>query len=284
MRLPIALLAVLAAGLGPVSLVPAAAARPAPSVEIKDAAAQVTVIPEDRADIRVEFLVRNPRLPLKVKTVRERTIIEGGIAPKRIRSCRGAGPDAVVRVAGVGDLPLSALPQIVVHTPRDVDVSAGGAVFGVIGRARNAVLGAAGCGAWTVANVEGQLKVSLADAVGVRAGSAGRAKLRVAGAGGIAAGEVRGRLDVDVAGSGDVRVRSVDGPLGIHIAGSGGVKVNGGHASAMTASVAGSGGVMFGGAADSLEARIVGSGDVRARQVKGRVKKAVMGSGAVRVG
>jgi hypothetical protein len=279
MRLPIALLAGLAAGLGAT----AALAAP-PAVEIKDAVAQVTVIPEDRSDIRVEILTQNRRLPLKVKAGRARTIVDGGVPAARIRSCTGADGGAVVRVAGVGEVPLKEAPQIVVHAPRDVDVSSGGAVFGAIGRARTATLGNAGCGDWTVANVEQQLRVSLAGSGGARTGSAGQAKLRVTGSGGIATGEVRGRLDVDVAGSGDVHVRSVAGPLDVHIAGSGGVTVDGGRASAMTASVAGSGDIVFGGVADSLDARIVGSGDVRAHEVRGKVKKAVMGSGAVRIG
>jgi hypothetical protein len=279
MRLPIALLAGLAAGLA------AGAAQAAPpAVEIKDAVARVTVIPENRSDVRIEILAQNRRLPLKVKTTRTRTVVDGGVTPSRIRSCTGEGETAVVRVAGVGDVPLKDAPQIIVHAPRDVDVSSGGAVFGVIGRARSATLGNAGCGDWTVANVEQQLRVSLAGSGDARTGAAGQAKLRVAGSGGISTAAVRGRLDVDVAGSGDVRVRSVAGPLDVHIAGSGGVTVEAGQASAMTASVAGSGDIVFGGVADSLDARIVGSGDVRARQVRGKVKKAVMGSGAVRIG
>ncbi len=277
MRLPIALLAGIAGLTGAVQATP-------PALEIKDAVAQVTVMSEDRPDIRIEIVTHNPRLALKVKAGRARTVIDGRIAPARIRGCRGSGDAVVVSVAGLGDVPLRDMPQIVVHAPRDLDVSAGGAVYGSIGRARSVNLGNAGCGDWTVANVEQQLRVSLAGSGDARTGSASQAKLRVAGSGGISAAEVRGRLDVDVAGSGDVRVKSVAGPLDVHIAGSGDVTVDGGHATAMTTSVAGSGDIVFGGAADSLEARIVGSGDVRAHQVLGPVKKSVMGSGKVRIG
>jgi hypothetical protein len=279
MSLPIALLAGLAVGLGP-------AAKPAapPAVEIKDAVAQVTVIPEDRSDILVEFLTQDRRLPLKVKAGRTHTVVDGGIGPSRIRSCSGVGEGAVVRVAGVGDVAYRELPRLVIHTPRDVDVSAGGAVFGAIGRSRSASLGAAGCGDWVIGNVEQKLRVNLAGSGGARTGSAGEAKLRVAGSGGISTADVRGRLDVDVAGAGDVRVKSVAGALDVHVAGSGDVTVDGGRASPMTASVAGSGDIVFKGVADTLDARIVGSGDVRAREVRGRIKKSVMGSGAVRIG
>lgn len=261
-----------------------AQAAPSPAVEIKDAVAQVTVIPEDRADVRIEIVSRNPRLPLKIRQARNRTVIDGGLNGTKIRGCRGSGDNVVVRVAGVGDIAFKDMPRIVIHAPRDVDASAGGAVFGSVGRARNVTLGNAGCGDWTVANVEQHLKINLAGSGDARAGGAGQASLRVAGTGGIAAAEVRGRLDVDVAGAGNVRVKSMAGPLDVHVAGAGDVLVQDGQASTMTVSVAGSGNVVFGGVAGTLTARIAGSGDVRARQVRGQVRKTVMGSGAVRIG
>lgn len=266
-------------------LVPPAHGAPAtPAFEIKDAVAQVTIIPENRPDLRVEVISQNRRLPLKVRQLRNRTVIDGGLGGSKIRGCRGAGADVVVRVAGLGDIPLRDMPHIIVHAPRDVDASAGGAVFGSVDRARNVTLGNAGCGDWIVANVEQHLKINLAGSGDARAGTAGLATLRVAGAGDIATADVRGRLDVDVAGSGNVRVKSMAGPLDVHVAGAGDVTIQDGRASAMTVSLAGSGNVVFGGVADTLTARIAGSGDVRARQVRGQVRKTVMGSGAVRIG
>jgi hypothetical protein len=277
MRAPIAVLA------GTAVLAAASQAVAAASVEIKDAVAQVTVIPEDRADVHVVVVRRNARLPIKVR-VSGRTVIDGGLNPSRIHSCRGSGADAVASVAGLGDVPLKAMPQIVVRTPRDVEVTAGGAVYGAIGRAASVTLGNAGCGDWTLANVEGALKVSLAGTGDARAGSAGSARLRVAGSGDIAAGDVRGAVEVDLAGSGDVTVRSVAGPLDVRMAGSGDVTVEGGHATRMIARLAGSGTVVFKGVADSLQARVAGSGDVLASQVRGPVRKSVIGSGSVVVG
>jgi hypothetical protein len=277
MRLPIAL--VMSAAIAG----PAGAAPPTAAIEIKDAVAQVTVISEDRPDIRVEIVTQNRALPLKVKQMRSRTVIDGGVDGKKIRNCRGVGEDVVVRVAGVGDVALRDMPHIVVHAPRDVDVSAGGAVYGVVGRARNLTLGAAGCGDWTLANVEQRLRVNLAGSGDARAGSAGQAQLRVAGSGDVATADIRGGLDVDMAGSGNVRVKSMSGPLGVHMAGSGDVLVSDGRASAMTVSMAGSGNVVFGGVAETLTARIAGSGDVRARQVRGQVRKTVVGSGTVKI-
>ena len=255
----------------------------AAGVEIKDAVAQVTVVPEDRADVQVVVLAGDPRLPLRVKSGR-RTVIDGDLKASRIRGCGREGGEVAVQVAGLGEIPLRRAPRIVIRTPRTVEVTVGGAVFGSIGRAVRVTLGNAGCGDWTVANVDRELKVSVAGSGDVRAAAAGAARLRVAGPGDISVGPVRGRVDVDVAGSGDVLVGSVAGPLDVNVAGSGGVTIAAGRAAAMKVTVAGSGNVEFRGVADSLEARIAGSGDVRARRVRGPVKKAVMGAGRVIVG
>lgn len=276
MRTHIALLAA-AAALG------AAGAAQAASVEIKDAVARVTVIPENRSDIKVEIVRSNGQLPIQVRTLGGRTIIDGDL-DRRIRSCRGSDGKAVVTVRGVGDVGWDEMPQIIIHTPRNVDLEAEGAVFGSVGRSASLELGNAGCGDWTIANVQGEARIGQAGSGDTRMGSAGHAKIRIAGSGDVATAEIRGGLDVNIAGSGSVMVRSVAGPLDVSIAGSGDVVVGGGRATTMSVSVAGSGDVDFRGSADTLKARIMGSGDVRAREVKGEVSKTMMGSGSVRVG
>jgi len=260
-----------------------AGAAVAAPVEVKDAVARVTVIPENRSDVKVEIVSANPRLPLEVRTFAGQTIVDGRLG-HRIRDCRGRSEGVVVKVRDVGEIAWHEMPQIVIHTPRDVDVDAGGAVWGSVGRSASLKLGNAGCGDWTVANVEGAMRISQAGSGDTHAGSAGTAKIRVAGSGDTIVGDVRGGLDVDIAGSGDVTAASVAGPLDVHIAGSGDVKIAGGHATTMSVGVAGSGNVNFGGVADSLRARIAGSGDVRAKQVTGNVSKTVMGSGSVTIG
>lgn len=260
-----------------------AGAANAASVEIKDAVARVTVVPENRADVKVEFLTTNPRLPLQVRSFGGRTIVDGDLG-RRIRNCRGSGQNVRVEVRGVGEIPWRDMPQVVIRTPRDAQVEAGGAVFGSVGRSDALQLGNAGCGDWTVANVEGRLKLSQAGSGNTRTGAAGEARIRVAGSGDVWTAEIRGPLDVDIAGSGNVSVASLSGPLEVKVAGSGDVKVAGGHATTMSVAIAGSGDVDFGGVADSLKARIAGSGDVRAREVRGPISKAIMGSGGVIVG
>lgn len=260
-----------------------AGAAQAASVEVKDAVARVTVIPENRSDVKVEFLSVNPALPLRVSTFAGRTIVDGGLG-RRIRNCRGSGDNVRIEVRGVGEVGWRDIPQVVIRTPREANVSTGGAVFGAVGRSSELQLANAGCGDWTVANVEGRLRLSQAGSGDARVGSSGEAHLRLAGSGDVSTAEVRGPLQVEIAGSGDVSVASVAGPLDIHTAGSGDVRVHGGHAADMRVMIAGSGDVNFDGVADSLKARIAGSGDVHVRQVKGPISKTVMGSGGVSVG
>jgi len=268
------------AGLG---LALAAGAAHAASVEIKDAVARVTVIPEARSDVKVEFLTTNPNLPLQVRTRGSEVIIDGDL-DRKIRNCENHDGRISVRVAGVGNVRYEDIPQIVIRTPKDVDIEAGGAVFGAVGKSASLTLSNAGCGDWTAANVTGRLKLNQAGSGDSRVGSSGQASLRVAGSGDVQTQEVRGALEVDIAGSGDIWAASVDGPLEVKVAGSGDVKVAGGQASTMTVSVAGSGGVDFGGVAQTLKARIAGSGDVRVKAVKGEVSKSIMGSGSVTIG
>jgi hypothetical protein len=261
----------------------AAGAASAASVEVKDAVARVTVIPENREDVKVEFLSTNPRLPLQIRSFGGKTIVDGDMG-RRIRECHGRNESVRVDVRGVGAVAWRDMPQVVIRTPRDAHIEAGGAVFGSVGRSASLELGNAGCGDWTVANVDGRLRLSQAGSGDTRTGSAGEAKIHVAGSGDVWSADVRGPLSVEIAGSGNVSVGSVSGPLDVHVAGSGDVKVAGGHATTMNVAIAGSGDVDFGGVADSLKARIAGSGDVHARAVRGPISKAVMGSGGVTVG
>jgi hypothetical protein len=260
-----------------------AGAAQAASVEIKDAVARVVVIPEARDDIKVEFLTTNPSLPLKVRTQGDRVIVDGDL-DRKIRSCHTEGGRISVRVAGLGDIAYADMPQVVIRTPRDVHLGAGGAVFGSVGKSAALELSNAGCGDWTVGNVQGRMKLSQAGSGNTRAGTAGEAALRVAGSGDVFIRDIAGGLDIDVAGSGDVSATAVSGPLDVKIAGSGDVNIGGGKVTAMIVSVAGSGDVDFRGEAASLKAHIAGSGDVRAKSVTGSVTKAVMGSGSVSIG
>lgn len=261
----------------------AAGGAQAASVEIRDAVARVVVSPESRADVVVEVLTRNGRLPLEVRQAGDRVVVDGGLS-RRIMSCSSRGGRTRVHVRGVGEVAYADMPQILIRTPRQVEVAADGAVFGEVGRAASVDLSNAGCGDWLLANVAGRMSIRQVGSGDTRAGAAGEADLQVAGSGDIVTRAIDGRLAIKVAGSGDVLVERVTGPMSVQVAGSGDVKVLSGQASAMDVTIAGSGDVDFGGDAASLSAKVMGSGDVRARAVRGQVTKTVMGSGDVIVG
>ena len=260
-----------------------AAASAAPRFEIRNAAARVVVIPEARSDVKVEVARTNAALPLTVRVIGDRTVVDGGLR-RRIRGCSTVAGRTFVRIHGLQMVSYDSLPQIVVRTPMDAHVAAGSAVFGSIGRAQALELSNAGCGDWTVANVQGELRINTAGSGDTKAGDAGSLVVRSAGSGDVLVRQVSGPVTVDTAGSGDVVADSVNGPLKAEIAGSGDVRVRDGRASDMTVRIAGSGDVRFGGTAGDVNAQIAGSGDVTVGRVTGQVKKAVIGSGEVRVG
>lgn len=300
--------AVLIFGVASAALLAAGAAHAAtPSVEIKDAVARVTVVPQARADVKVVVARANGQLPLTIRIEGDKTIVDGDLGRPfsggRITNCRSVNGKVSVTVRGLGDVAWADMPEITVYTPMDSRVGGGGAVFGSVGRSDSLDLSSAGCGDWTVANVGGDLKVSIAGSGDLKAGGAGSARINVAGSGDADLKSVRGDLSVNIAGSGDVSsgpvggglmvstvgsgdtdVASVGGAVNINIAGSGDTLIRGGKAGAVSVKIAGSGDVLFGGEADSLSARVAGSGDVRVAKVSGAVTKSVAGSGDVVIG
>src|SRR5215469_16886996 len=126
MRLSIAVIA----GLGALS---AGAAAAAPSIEIRDAVARVTVIPEDRSDVKVEMLTTNRDLPLQVRQSGSGVTIDGGLY-HRIRDCHARGENPTVWVRGVGRVDYKDMPQVVIHAPKAVSLETNGAIVGSVGR------------------------------------------------------------------------------------------------------------------------------------------------------
>ncbi len=249
---------------------------------IRDAAARVVVVPQDRSDIQIEVTQPASSLPrLTQRREGDRLILDGGLG--RNVNCRG-GRDRPTEVSGrFGTVSIDQAPRIIARVPRNVRVSGGPAVFGDIGRSASVELNAAGCGDWTVANTSGGLDVNSAGSGEVRAGSAASAEVNIGGSGTVRMQAVSGPLTAAIGGSGDVHAASVNGPVRTRIAGSGDVRVNGGQASELRVDIAGSGDVRFAGRAERVEANIVGSGDVRVLQA-GSVSRRVMGSGNVVVG
>lgn len=274
----------LALALGLLAAIGAAGgAQAAPTLKIQHAAARVVIIPEARADVAVEILKANPRLPLRVSRFGENVTVEGDIG-HRMHSCQTVLGHRSVLVWGRGRIVYEDMPQLVVHVPMDVRISAGDAVFGSIGRSDSLDLSNKGCGDWTIANVQGHMRLSEAGSGDAHAGGAQSADIMIAGSGDVVVRDIRAGLVAVSTGSGEITAASVDGPFSVRIAGSGDIKANGGQVTDLNAQVAGSGDVRFGGVARSLTASVAGSGDVNVAEVTGPVSKRVFGSGEVTVG
>jgi hypothetical protein len=259
-----------------------AGAAQAASVEIRDAVVRVTVIPEARSDVRVEVTSPNSKLPLAIRTEGDRTIVDGGLE-HRIRSCNGSGEKRSVRLRGLGAVGWNETPQIVIRTPRDVKLSADGAVSGQIGRSGNVDLANSGCSSWTVADAAGDVAIRASGAGSVRMGQAQRLTVRLSGAGAVHATHVHRGLDAELSGTGGVSVDELDGAMTADVSGVGKVKVDGGRASSLRARVSGVGGVDFDGVVGDLDASISGFGGVRVKSVTGAVRKSVSGIGKVTI-
>jgi hypothetical protein len=274
-------------------------AQDGPEVEIRHAVARVAVIVEDRTDVAVEVEQGSSGLPaIQISRVGHEVRIDGGLRRRSflnrsdgIRNCR-SGPDnaarpgegASVEVRDHGRINISDAPLIVIRTPRQVDVSAGGAVFGSVGRGAASVhLGNAGCGSWNVANTEGPVSLSIAGSGDISAGTSTSLDVSIAGSGSARAGATRD-LDVSIAGSGDVTVARIEGPMGVSIAGSGDVVVRDGTSPDVDISIAGSGDVNFGGVAVDVDVSILGAGDVTIVRATGAVSRSIAGSGDLRIG
>jgi hypothetical protein len=258
------------------------AATAAPSIEISQAAARVTVIPEARGDIAV-FVVRpNPRLPLAVSRAGDHWIVRGNVG--HMVNCGGWGGRPSVSVWLRGRFSYEDLPQVVVRTPLDARVSAGEAVFGAVGRSRSVDLDSHGCGDWTVGDVAGPMRLNVAGSGDVRTGALGSAQMHASGSGNIATQAIRGGLQASVSGSSDINAAAVYGPLDVHVGGSGDVRIPAGRVTTMNVAIAGSGDVRFGGVAGALNADVAGSGDVSVGAVTGPVIRHVAGSGDLRIG
>lgn len=259
-----------------------AGAANAASVEVRDAVARVTVIPEDRRDIKIEVLNPNPRLPLQVSTEGDRTVVDGGLH-RQIYDCHGSGEKSKVRVRQVGVIDWAERPQIVVHAPRDVAVSTNGAVAGEIGRAASLDLDNSGCSSWTIADIGGDVTIHESGAGSIRMGQADRLNVHLSGAGNLHATRIRKGLDAQLSGAGGVKIDDFTGEFEAQVSGVGKVQVAAGRASRVRAQVSGVGGVEFDGAADSLDASISGMGGIRVKSVTGPVRKSVSGIGKVTV-
>ena len=307
-------------GLAATAVLAAGPALADPNLQIKDAALRVVVVPENRADVVVDVYRPNSDLPLHVTKLGDDVVIDGGLTGF-LTTCHGSGAGLHAFIFGKGDFAVSQFPQVLVHTPMNVRVSAGGIVQGSIAHGKDVSLRHGGCGDWTVANASGELQADVAGVGDIRAGTAhsadltlsgtghisavavdaqltarvsgsgdigvqtaGAADLTITGSGSIKTGPIAGGLSAVISGAGSLNVASLNGPFTAHVSGVGSVDAPAGHATSLTANVSGSGSVKFGGVADSVDANVSGVGSVDVAKVTGPVNQHVSGVGSVHIG
>lgn len=269
-------------------------------LQIKHAAAHVTIVPEDRQDFLVEIDNSAGRAPMPTVSSDEGRLVIDGQLRGRVGSCRdGGGAD----LDGYGDLALADLPRITIRAPMSVDLELSGASTTEVGASQALTLDFSGCGTASFADVAGDVDIDLAGSGDIRGGAANALTADVAGSGTLVVGAIATDADINLAGSGEVTIASLTGALSTDGAGSGSVTVQGGAVTNAKIDLAGSGDVVIAapvqdlsvsimgsgdvdvqGDVGDLDADIAGSGSVSARAVTGSSQREIMGSGEVRIG
>lgn len=256
----------------------------ASEVQLRDIAAIVRVIPENRTDVAVGIITPGTLPALDYRVSRRRLVINGRLN-RQIRNCRVLdGNQFEVTTARQGRVSGEALPVLELRVPQNAVISAGGAVRLHVAAAQSARIRLDGCGDADIERVEDEIELSVSGSQDVRLYEAGEATVTIAGSGDVVLGAVHDGLTVSVAGSGDVTAARVDGPTSIAVQGSGDVTIRDGRATTLSVVVAGGGDITHGGSAQSLDAVILGGGDVRVRHVDGEINRRVLGGGDVVVG
>jgi hypothetical protein len=253
------------------------------NVEIRNSAAILFVVPEDRTDADVR-VAGGERLPAPtVRMEGDRVLIDGGL---RVQGCGGwfqTGPRSSVRVAGYGLVAPDHLQRITMHVPRTLNLSVGGGVHSTIGASQGGRVELNGCGASEIADVQGALDLTLNGSGDVRLGAvSGTLRAALNGSGDVAGGRVGSDANLSLAGSGDLGVGDVGGALSARVVGSGDVRA--GAVAGAQLQLRGSGDVSVGDVRGPLSATLDGSGDIAVRSAQSpNVDLRLSSSGDVRV-
>jgi len=268
----------------PEALVTAAAGHTAQTfaaqgVDIRHAAARVTLTPEDRTDIAVE--VTNPgHAPMPAIALEGTTVVVDGHLRGRVSNCRD---DGGARLEGYGDFALADLPQIVIHAPKAVVLAASGDVTTAIGASQSLDATFTGCGGNEIGDVAGPLHLKLIGAGHAHTGAAQGLNLELAGASGVTVGAVTDHADIQSGGAGNITLASLTGSLNAQGGGVGELNINGGQITEAHVEIAGVGNTKINAPVQSLNAVIMGVGNVEVNAPVHDLDAQIMGPGAVRV-
>lgn len=261
------------------ALTAAAGAQAHTEVSLKNIAARVVVIPENRTDVDLKVVYGNAKVPVIMVHTDRNTLVADGKLGNHSLSCKSDG----AMIPNLGFVAINDLPTIYIRTPLDAKVAAGGATWGQVRAAQTLELGEGGCGKWITGDVSGKAEINIGGSGDVVSGRLGDAEVNIGGSGDFTAVSAHA-LEANIGGNGHVALGSVDGEVSVNIGGSGDVKVDGGRSSALDVTIAGSGNIVHNGTVNDLQVTIVGSGDVRVHQVTGNISRTIMGSGKVIVG
>lgn len=269
-------------------------------LRIRGAAANITIVPEDRSDFLIAIDNSAGMAPMPLVSVTGNQVLIDGQLRNRVQDCEA---DGGAELRGYGTLTREQLPTITIRAPRDLIVDRAGAGHTEIGATNSLDLDFSGCGSAALGDVTGDLDIDFAGSGQIRAGAARSVSADIAGSGELMLTTVSAGADFDLAGSGTVTIASLTGDLSADAAGSGNVTVQGGSVGeanidmagsgevqidapvqTLIVSMVGSGDVEVTGVVGDLEAEIAGSGNVTARQVTGNVRQEVFGPGEVTIG
>lgn len=257
----------------------AGAAQAHTEVSLKNIAARVVVIPENRADVDLRVVYGAAKVPVIMVHTEGDTLVADGKLGHRGLNCKTGS----VIIPGLGEVAQADLPTVYIRTPLAAKVSAGGATWGEVRASKSLELDEGGCGKWTVADVAGKAEINIGGSGDVTGNHMGDAEVNIGGSGNFMAAAAQA-LEANIGGNGNITLGTVDGPVEVNIGGSGDVKIDNGRSSKLEINIAGSGDVRHGGTVQDMEVNIVGSGDVRVHAVTGNISRSIMGSGKVIVG
>jgi hypothetical protein len=251
-----------------------------PSVKLKNIAAHVLVIPEDRSDITISVDYKNSKLPkIMIHSIGDALVADGKLNYRRVSCKQGEAVD----ILGTGRVEKDALPLVILKVPKNAHLSIEGASFGVVGATQSLELSIGGCGNWNVDDVRDEARLSVGGSGTINAKNAKRFDVNIGGAGDVRAKSANG-LNASIGGSGDITVERIDGHADISVSGSGKVKIASGQIRTLDVSIAGNGDVYFGGEVNDINISIAGSGDIFVQKHTGSIKKSVVGSGNIKIG
>lgn len=252
-------------------------------VQLRDIAANVRIVPENRTDVAVNIVNSGPLPPTQLRVSGRRLVVDGRLRGQ-IQSCRIGEGGLSVTTRRNGRVEGAQTPTITLRVPQAVVVTATGAFKLEVAPTQSLHMRVDGCGSADVVRVEDDAEVAIAGSPHLRIYDAGQVSLSMAGEGEATLGVIREGLTASLVGDGNLGVRRADGDVSIAVQGDGDAVIREGRADTLSIAIFGDGDVTFGGAAATMDAAIFGDGDVHVARVEGQANRRIFGSGTVTIG